>query len=132
MIPKKDLQIKFTKGKGPGGQHKNKVETMAVVTHLPTGIVTTADGRHRHRNLKRALAEMERRVREVEREAKAKLKKQRRDKKIHERDVIRTYDYGSGIVKDHRTGKKATIKQIIGKGKIDLLTDGLHDGSSHT
>jgi len=33
----KDCQVKRTRGSGPGGQHRNKVETAIVVEHLPTG-----------------------------------------------------------------------------------------------
>jgi protein subunit release factor B len=37
-MEKKDLKISYTRGSGPGGQHKNKVETCVTVTHLPTGL----------------------------------------------------------------------------------------------
>ncbi len=33
-----DCQIKRTRGSGPGGQHRNKVETAIVVMHLPSGL----------------------------------------------------------------------------------------------
>lgn len=33
-----DCQVQRTRGSGPGGQHRNKVETAVVVTHLPTGV----------------------------------------------------------------------------------------------
>ena len=33
-----DCEIKRTRGSGPGGQHRNKVETAVVVQHLPTGL----------------------------------------------------------------------------------------------
>lgn len=125
MIPKDDIRIEYTKGKGPGGQHKNKVETMVRVTHIPTGIVVTVDGRHRSRNQKQALAELERRVRESRLQQKAAQKKAHRDAKIHDRTIIRTYDFSRGLVTDHRTKKSAPIKQVMGKGRLDLITEGL-------
>lgn len=123
MIPKEDMHITYTKGKGPGGQHKNKVETMVRIVHIPTSIVVTVDGRHRDRNRKRAIAELERRLHELQLRQKAARKKARRDAAIHERITIRTYDFSRGVVKDHRTGKKASLKQILGKGRLDLLND---------
>jgi hypothetical protein len=38
----KDCSIKRTRGSGPGGQHRNKVETAIVITHLPTGVTGQA------------------------------------------------------------------------------------------
>ena len=34
----KDCQVTRTRGSGPGGQHRNKVETAIVVEHLPSGL----------------------------------------------------------------------------------------------
>ena len=34
----KDCSVKRTRGSGPGGQHRNKVETAIVINHIPTGI----------------------------------------------------------------------------------------------
>ena len=40
-----DCEIKRTRGSGPGGQHRNKVETAIVVTHIPSGITGQASER---------------------------------------------------------------------------------------
>jgi len=121
MIPKKDIKIEYTKGKGPGGQHKNKTSSMVRITHKPTGIVVTVDGRHQHKNRRAALAELERRLRESKRQQQAAHKKAHRDAKIHDHTVVRTYDFSRGVVKDHRTGKTASLKNILDKGKLGLL-----------
>ncbi len=34
--------IQFTRRSGPGGQHRNKVETAAILTHRPSGIAAEA------------------------------------------------------------------------------------------
>jgi peptide chain release factor 1 len=115
--------METTKGKGKGGQRKNKVETAVRVTHIPTGISVFIDGRNQNQNKKKALAILEKRVQEFFDEERAALKKQHRDKKIHERDIIRTYNYSRDSVKDHRTKKTASIKNIMEKGRLDLLRE---------
>jgi protein subunit release factor A len=72
MLKKSDIKIEYTKGKGPGGQHKNKVETMVVATHIPTGIKASVDGRSRKANQVAALKELEYRVRQKGLELQAK------------------------------------------------------------
>ena len=39
----KQCQVNFTRRKGPGGQHRNKVETAVVLTHLPSNVTAEAN-----------------------------------------------------------------------------------------
>jgi len=121
MIPKEEIKIEYTKGKGPGGQHKNKTSSCVKMTHIPTGITVTIDGRHQGRNKKKAFREMEDRLLQLKLDQQAGKKKARRDRVIHERNVVRTYDYSRGLVTDHRTNKTASIKEIMIKAKLDKL-----------
>ena len=120
-LNKKDIKIERTKGQGPGGQHRNKTESMIKAIHIPTGISVSIDGRNQHSNKRKALKELEVRVNEHFQQIKADDKKAHRDKKIKERNIIRTYNFKTQVVKDHRTGKTASIKNVVGKGRIDLL-----------
>ena len=55
-IAPEDLDESFTRGTGPGGQHRNKRETAVVLRHVPTGITVRVDGgRSRHLNRQSAL-----------------------------------------------------------------------------
>jgi protein subunit release factor A len=120
-IPSKDISFEYTKGKGPGGQHRNKTCSAVRAKHIPTGITAYVDGRDQHKNKRAAIKMLEKRVAQAKREVNAAKKKADRDHKIHNTETIRTYDYSRGEVKDHRTGKKASLKNILDKGKLDLL-----------
>ena len=51
-----DCEIKKTRRGGPGGQHRNKVESAIVITHLPSRIVGQAgERRSQHENRETAL-----------------------------------------------------------------------------
>ena len=38
----KETKMTFLRGSGPGGQHRNKVESGVRLTHIPTGITVVA------------------------------------------------------------------------------------------
>ena len=47
----RSCDIQRTRGSGPGGQHRNKVETAIVITHQPTGVTGQAsERRSQHKN----------------------------------------------------------------------------------
>ena len=122
-INKKDLKIETMRGSTKaGGQHLNKTDSCVRVTHLPTGISVIENSRNQHQNKKKAIKKLEKKLRELEEDERARIKKSRRDKVIKETNIIRTYDYKLDKVTDHRTGKSASIKDVVKKGKIDLIS----------
>lgn len=118
---KKDVKIETKVGEGPGGQHRNRTASCVVATHTPTGIQVKVDERNQHQNKRKALRELEAKVEEYVEDQRAMQRKARRDRVIKEHKRVRTYDYSRGVVTDHRTGKTASIKDILEKGRLDKL-----------
>ncbi len=116
-----DITFRYTRGQGPGGQRKNKVETCVIATHGPTGLIVRVDGRSRHQNRRKAIKLLEKRVRGLADAKRAKQRKARRDYVIRNETRVRTYDYSRDLVTDHRTDKTASIKDILEKAKLDKL-----------
>lgn len=108
-MKKNEFKVTYTRGTGAGGQHKNKVETCCIVTHIPTGISERCqDSRSKSTNydtaMKRVLARIE------------KLKVQEKKDKLNQKrkqaltvGVIKTYNFQRGEVKDHRTGEISSL-----------------------
>ncbi|GHO83354.1 peptide chain release factor family protein [Dictyobacter formicarum] len=64
----RDCDLEFFIGSGPGGQHRNKVESGVRLTHRPTGLVVTAtERRSQHTNRDIAFERMAQRLQELQR-----------------------------------------------------------------
>jgi len=64
----RDCDLEFFIASGPGGQHRNKVETGVRLVHRPTGIVVTAvERRSQHANREAAFERMAARLQELQR-----------------------------------------------------------------
>ena len=110
VLQERDLDIKTCRGGGKGGQHRNKVETAVVITHIPTQVTVRCEAsRSQHQNKETALKQL-----------RAKLWA---NKILHQnqcQDNIRSFQIGSGmrgdkrrtirvqhgVVVDHITGQK--------------------------
>ena len=118
-MKEEDLHITYTRGSGPGGQHKNKVETCVVITHKPTGIsVRCQETRSRHWNLELAKKNLHDKLETAQQDKLKKLRKEQRDERIKNNKVIRTYNYIRNEVYDHRTKVKRDLKRVM-NGDID-------------
>ncbi len=63
----RDCDLAFLIASGPGGQHRNKVETGVRLTHRPSGIsVTATERRSQHANREEAFERMAARLEELQ------------------------------------------------------------------
>lgn len=118
---KKDFKISYSRGHGPGGQRKNKVETRVHIMHIPSGITEICqDTPSRARNEKIALDRMDKRLKRMDDDKKAKALNEARNKQLESKKPIRTYNFARNEVVDHRTGQRGNLKKVL-NGSINLL-----------
>lgn len=119
-IPETDVELKFIRGGGAGGQKVNKTSSTAQLRHLPTGIVITCQTERSQSSnrdmafkiLRSRLRDLELKKREAARDA---AEAQKMD--ISFGSQIRSYVLAPyRMVKDHRTG--------VEKGNVDAVLDG--------
>jgi len=115
----KNFKIEVTRGSGPGGQHKNKVETCVTITHIPTGLKERCqDSRSQHGNIVLA---MERLTKKIEDTKTKELNNSNNEKRlflIKNPKTIRTYNYVRNEVVDHKSKKHYNLKKFM-NGKIE-------------
>ena len=120
-IDKNIYKIEVTKGTGAGGQHKNKVETCAVVTHILSGLSEKCEEtRYKNKNIQLAYERLVKKMQKIALDAKLEELNEKRRKAIETNGTIRTYNYQRNTVKDHRTGKTADLKKVL-NGNLDLI-----------
>ena len=118
-----DLDEKFIRSSGPGGQHINKTATCAYLKHIPTGIVVeNQETRSQHKNRENALRLLRSHLYELELrkqlEEQAKLEGEK--KKIEWGSQIRSYVlHPYKMVKDLRTSFETSNVQAILDGDLN-------------
>ena len=122
-IKESDLKIEWYSGTGAGGQHRNKCQNSCRITHIPSGIMATAQSRSRQNSQAEAVATIQQRVDEISKASYnsgiASDRKQQVGSGMRG-DKIRTYRFQDDVVKDHVSDKTASVKKVL-NGNFDLL-----------
>lgn len=125
VIDPKDVRVDYFRGQGAGGQHRNKTDSAARVTHIPTGIVAVCqDERSQGVNRERAMIVVRARLWEQQQAANSQKRGSLRRDQIGLADrseKMRTYDVPEDTVFDHRSGKSVRRVKLILSGQLDLL-----------
>lgn len=122
-IPDRDLRIEWYSGTGAGGQHRNKHQNSCRITHIPTGIVVTAQCRSRQNSLAEAMSAIQAHIDNLNTTAYNKSVAAERKQQVGSGmrgDKIRTYRFQDDRVQDHSTGKTAKCSAVL-KGNFELL-----------
>jgi len=124
-----DLKVDTFRASGAGGQHVNKTDSAVRITHLPTGLVIECqDERSQHKNRAKALAFLQARLMDREREAAAQERTETRRLLVGSGDRserIRTYNFPQGRVTDHRINLTLYKLEEILAGNLDPVIDPL-------
>lgn len=122
-INPKDLKIEWYSGTGAGGQNRNKVQNSCRLTHIPSGIIKTAQTRSRESSYAQALAGMTSLLSiSCAQSFRKQLSSDRKDQMGSgmRGDKIRTYQFQHNIATDHRTEKKLPLLKIM-EGNFNLF-----------
>lgn len=120
QLNESDLEETTTKGSGPGGQHRNKVETAVRLKHIPTGLMVKIESeKSQYRNKEIARSVLASKLFELEQSKVINNQNNLRKEQIGSGmrgDKIRTVQVQNDVVINHQTGKKISYKDY-NKGK---------------
>ena len=122
-IPIIDLKVEWYSGTGAGGQHRNKHQNSCRITHIPSGLVATAQTRSRQNSYNLAIQNIKETLdADAKRRYNSNIASTRKDQvgSGMRGDKIRTYRFQDDRVQDHITQKIASTKKVL-QGNFDLL-----------
>lgn len=116
---KKDFRVDTFRGKGPGGQHRNKTDSAVRITHIESGLVASSQSeRSQHANKKIAFKRLVALLLD-----KYVYGEKRKARCLSGTKVTRSYHEPEDRVTDHVTGEKFSYRHTIGKGDIGTLIE---------
>lgn len=118
FINPNDLDVYYCCGSGPGGQAINKTEVVAVIKHLPTGIIVRSQAtRSQQQNKEVAIGILRSRLIEIQRiKERSEKEKQRKlaRKPSFGGEARRTYVLSQHpAIHDHYTEKTGRVKEVL-------------------
>lgn len=123
-IDPRDLEEKFTRGSGSGGQHRNKTDTAVQLRHKPSGLSVRAEkGRSQTDNRATALRLLRAKLVEIQQRSAADERDRERRHQAgsgQRGDKIRTIALQRDQVVDHRTGRSCSAREYL-RGRLRLL-----------
>lgn len=124
-----DLKVDTYRASGAGGQHVNKTDSAIRITHLPSGIVVECqDERSQHKNRARAMALLQSKLLDQERNKQQQEQAETRRNLVGTGDRserIRTYNFPQGRMTDHRINLTLYKLDEIMEGHLDSVVDPL-------
>lgn len=122
-IAPEDLKVEVFRSSGPGGQHMQKTSTAVRLTHLPTGLVASAQSeRSQRQNKEIALKILRSRLLDLELAKRAQERAKLKGKRIEAGwgNQIRSYVlHPYKMVKDHRTDYQTADTDKVLDGELD-------------
>jgi peptide chain release factor 1 len=122
-INENDFKLEWFSGTGCGGQYRNKHQNSARITHVPTGIVETAQCRSRKASQQEAMQRLKQRLKQSTEFKAYQQRSQERKQQVGSGmrgDKVRTYRFQDDIAADHRNNKKVSLAKVLA-GNFDLL-----------
>lgn len=122
-INESDINVEWYSGTGKGGQNRNKVQACCRLTHIPTGIMKTAQCRTRATSYAEAYPALEEAVRQRQQstlDSKVSIDRKNQVGSGMRGDKRATIRFQDDTAIDHRTGKKTTATRFM-KGFMDDL-----------
>jgi len=114
-LTKDDFRLDWFSGTGKGGQHRNKHQNCARITHIETGISAIGTShKHRERNKEDAFRVLASRL-----VAHYDRPKDRRT----DNDEVRIYHGVRNEVKDHASGLRMEYKDVVGKPNLGPMIE---------
>lgn len=112
-----DLEWKFSRGSGAGGQNRNKTESAVDLTHRPTGVVVHCESeRSQTQNKANALSMLRSRLWDAQQSADHAQRSKDRKAQIgtgQRGDKVVTVRVQDGVVTWHVLGAKQTLKNYL-------------------